>query len=91
MACCFPMFLGGFLSRWSNQPVGILFATITLKLLSTGFTALNLSETVCQVINMSLFLLFLVVRANENLFAERRADRSRIEQAKAKKEVLASI
>jgi len=90
MSCCFPMFLGGFLSRWSNQPVGILVATITLKILNTGFTALNLSATAFEVLNMALFLAFLVVRANENVFAQRKADSARIKLAKAKKEAMLS-
>lgn len=91
MTSCFPMFLGGFLARWCNQPVGILAATMTLKLLSTGYTALNLSTTACEVLNMSLFLLFLVVRANEFLPAQRNADAKRIAQAQEKKQKLAAM
>lgn len=90
MSCCFPMFLGGFLARWSNQPVGILVATITLKLLSTGYTALNFSATASEVINMTLFLLFLVVRANENVFAQKKADLARIALAQGRGTVAAA-
>ncbi len=91
MSNCFPMFLGGYLARWSNQPVGILFATITLKLLSTGYTALNLSTTASEVLNMGLFLLFLIVRANEFVPKQKKADALRIQKAKEKKEKLAAM
>lgn len=84
MSCCFPMFLGGFLSRWCNQPVGILFATMTLKMIENGMTALNLTSTASQAINMGLFLLFLIIRANEYLPSQKKADEARRNLARKK-------
>ncbi len=87
MSNCFPMFLGNYLAKWSNQPVGILFATLTLKLISTGMTALNLSASASQAINMGLFLLFLVIRANEYVVPRRKADLARCQLAREKSAV----
>jgi ribose/xylose/arabinose/galactoside ABC-type transport system permease subunit len=85
MSSCFPMFLGKFMSRWSSDAAGILFATITITLFQTGLSVLKISATGQQVFTMAMFLLFLVFRANENVFKERRARIARIAEAKEKK------
>ena len=90
MSNCFPMFLGGYLSRWSSQSVGILVATVTLKFISTGLTVLNVTDTATGVINMTLFLGFLIFRANENIFKIKRSDAQRIQLAKEKRLVRAA-
>lgn len=81
MSSCFPMFLGGFLSRWSNQAIGILVSTTTLNFVSTGLAILNISLTATQAINMALFLVFLIINANQNVFSVRRKKKARVEEA----------
>ncbi len=88
MTNCFPMFLGGFLSRWSNQATGILFATITLRIIDTGLTAIKIDITTTQLINMALFLGFLVFTANQNFFKDRKKLKNRLAQAREKKATL---
>lgn len=86
----FPMFLGGYLSRWSNPAVGILTATVTLRIFATGLSALRLTSQLASVIDMFVFLTFLVFLANQNYFKNRKAVKSRIEQARTRKTRLAS-
>lgn len=90
MANCFPMFLGNYIARWSNQAVGILVATFALKMLNTGLSVMKIEDNTVQLINMVLFLLFLIFRANENFFKHRRACAQRIAQAQERKQALAA-
>jgi ribose/xylose/arabinose/galactoside ABC-type transport system permease subunit len=87
MSSCFPMFLGKFMSRWSSDAVGILFSTMTITLFQTGLSVLKISATGQQVFTMSMFLVFLVLRANEKIFKTRRAIKARLVEAAAKKTI----
>jgi ribose transport system permease protein len=85
MSNCFPMYLGKFISRWSGDSVGILFAASTVKIFETGLSVMKVSPTGQQVWTMSVFLFFLIIRANEKMFKNRRAVKARIAEAKARK------
>jgi ribose/xylose/arabinose/galactoside ABC-type transport system permease subunit len=89
MTNCFPMFLGKFMSRWSSDAVGILFSTMTIRLFQTGLSVMKISATGQQVFTMSLFLIFLIIRANEDVFKNYLARKARIEAAIAKRAQLA--
>lgn len=84
----FPMFLGVFLGRWSNQAVGILVATPTLKIFAVGLAKLQLSEALSNVVNMFLYLSFLVYLANEHYFKKKKAVAERLDQVREKKREL---
>lgn len=84
----FPMFLGSYMSKWSNQAVGILFATITIRVFAVGLSALKMTSEILSVIDMSAFLLFLIFLANQNYFKNKRAERARIAQAHEFKKTL---
>jgi len=88
MTNCFPMYLGKFISRWSSDSMGILFATMTVKLFETGLSVMKVSATGQQVWSMMAFLLFLVIRANENFFKHHRAVKARIAEAAAKRAMM---
>lgn len=90
MQNCFSMFLGKYLGKWSNEALGIVIATMTLKMLGTGMSVMKLSDNVVQLTNMALFLLFLIFRANENVFKQRRQRNARIQLAQEKKALLAA-
>lgn len=82
MANMFPMMIGGaFLSKYINQAVGIVSASVALKIFSMGLLAFNVSDAVSGCINMALFIAFLVWQANSNVFAQRRYDKARIAEA----------
>jgi hypothetical protein len=82
------MFLGIFLGRWSNQAVGILVATLTLRIFAMGLAKLQLSEAMSNVVNMFLYLAFLVYLANENYFKKRKAWADRLVEVQEKKSKL---
>ena len=88
MQNCFAMFLGKYLARWSNEALGIVVATMTLKMLGTGMSVMKLSDNVVQLTNMALFLLFLIFRANENVFKQRKQRNAKIQQAQEKKKTM---
>lgn len=90
MANCFPMFLGKFLARWSNESIGILIATMTLKMLNTGLGVLAMEDNTIQLLNMALFLLFLIFRANENILTKRKACKTRVLEARGKLKIAAA-
>lgn len=85
LANMFPMFLGMYISRWSNQAVGILIASLTLTLFSTGLSKLQLIDAQTNVITMMLFLTLLIYLANENIFKVKREQRARIVLAQEKR------
>ena len=83
MANMFPMMIGGmFLSRYINQAVGIVSASVALKIFSMGLSSFNVSEAVSSCINMALFIGFLVWLFNSNALKQARQDRERIAEAK---------
>ena len=90
MSNLFPMFLGLYLARWSNQPIGILAASLTLKIFALGLVRLNLNSSMTNVVTMALFLLFLIFLANENSGKVKRAEKARIAMAEEKKKLLAA-
>jgi ribose/xylose/arabinose/galactoside ABC-type transport system permease subunit len=91
MSSCFPMFLGKFMSRWSSDAVGILFATMTIILFQTGLSVVKVSATGQQVFTMSLFLVFLIIRANEHVFKIRRVRKKRIAEAMEKRALVQGV
>ncbi len=89
MTNCFPMYLGKYLARWSNEAVGILVSSMTIKIFQTGLSVMKFSMTEQRVLTLFLFLLFLVFRANESVFRVRRAKKARVAQAQEKKKTMA--
>lgn len=78
----FPMSLGLYIGKWSNQAVGIVIGTLTLKIFSVALGRLEFSSAMTSVINMILFIAFLVYRANEDYFKDRFAIKNRIKLAR---------
>lgn len=89
MTNCFPMYLGKYLGRWSNEAVGILVSSMTIKLFQTGLSIMKFSMTEQRVFTLCLFLVFLVFRANETILRDRRAKKARIAQAHEMKKSMA--
>lgn len=86
MSNMFPMMIGcTFLSRYINQAVGIVSASVALKIFSMGLLVFNVSDAVSGCINMAIFIAFLVWQANSHVIAQRRHDKERVEQARQMK------
>lgn len=85
VANIFPMMLGGYIGRRSNAAIGIITASLTLKLFSISLSRMALSESTTAVFNMVLFVIFLIWLANEHVFEHRSEVKERIKEAKLKK------
>lgn len=82
----FAMMIGcTFLSRYINQSIGIVSAAVALKIMSMGLTCFNLSDATSGVVNMAIFIAFLVFQANSYKFKQAKTDKARIAEAKAYK------
>ena len=81
----FPMILGGYIGKWSNQSIGIIVAALTIQFFSYGLRLMEFSEANTSLFNMLLFVGFLVFLANEDIFKKRRAEKNRIQEALAYK------
>lgn len=88
VANMFPMMLGGLIGRKSNQAVGVIVAALTVKLLTSGLTLLELSEANSSVASMTLFILLLVYLANENVMKLKKEQKERVALAMKKKQAL---
>lgn len=78
----FPMILGGYIGRKSNDAVGTIVAALAINIIRYGLVQLDLSEANASVVNMVLFVGFLVFLANETVLSRRRAEKARIEEAR---------
>lgn len=83
MSNMFPMMIGcTFLSRYINQSIGIISASFAVKIMGMGLTCFNLSDATSGVVNMIIFIAFLVYQANAYKIAQARTDQKRIAEAK---------
>jgi Ribose/xylose/arabinose/galactoside ABC-type transport systems, permease components len=90
MSGMFAMSLGMYMAKWSNQPIGIVVATLTLKFFTTALTAFSISNNLNNSIQMILFLVFLVFSANKDVLKVRKHDEARKKLAIETKEKMQS-
>ncbi|MDD3239790.1 MAG: ABC transporter permease [Lachnospira sp.] len=82
----FPMMIGcSFLSRYINQSIGVISAAVAVKIMGMGLTCFNMSDATSGVVNMAIFIAFLVYQANAYKIAQAKLDKKRIAEAKAYK------
>ncbi len=64
-----PMFIGSYISRYSNEKFGFLLAAISMSLLNSTFAVLSnqVTASMQSIINAVLLLLFLIYLNNEKL------------------------
>lgn len=86
----FAMILGGYIGEKSDTSVGILTAALTLQIFKYGLSLLELSDPNNAVINMLLFIGFLVFQANRHMGALRKAQKARVALAQQRKAELAA-
>ena len=86
----FAMILGGYIGEKSDSSVGILTAALTLTIFKYGLSMMEFSDPVNSVINMLIFIGFLVFQANRHVRSLNKARRARIELAKQRKAELAA-
>lgn len=64
-----PMFIGGYIGRFSNDKLGYLIAALCMSLLNTTFAAFSneISASMQSIINALLLVVFLIYLSNEGL------------------------
>ena len=64
-----PMFIGGYIGRFSNDKLGYLMAALCMSLLNTTFAAFSneISASMQSIINALLLVVFLIYLSNEGL------------------------
>jgi ribose transport system permease protein len=64
-----PMFIGSYISRYSNDKLGYLLAAICMSLLNSTFAVFSNQVTAStqSIINAVLLVVFLIYLNNENL------------------------
>lgn len=74
-----PMFIGGFVGRYSNEHFGMVLGALTSAFISLGFVRLSLSTEVQSLVSAFVLVLFLIYLNNEyqivTFFTRRRAAR----------------
>lgn len=78
-----PVFIGGYLGKYSNSTVGLLAGSVSLCILNLGMSNMMVSLTKQSLINAILLLVFLVFQNNRHLIFIWRKNRKRIEMAMA--------
>ena len=62
-----PMFIGGFIGRFSNDKMGYLLGAVTSALISLLYVRLNVSSSVQQIVSALLLVCFLIYLNNEGV------------------------
>lgn len=63
-----PMFIGGYIGRYSNEKIGYLLAALCMSMLNSTFAAFSnqISASAQSIINALLLVLFLIYLSNEH-------------------------
>ncbi|MCM1193559.1 MAG: sugar ABC transporter permease [Acetatifactor muris] len=64
-----PMFIGSYISRFTNEKVGFLLAAVCMSMLNSTFAALSnvVTASMQSIINAALLVVFLIYLNNEHL------------------------
>lgn len=62
-----PLYLGGFIGRFSEGKFGILLGSLTAALITLGFVRMNVSAQMQSLINAVILLVFLIYLNNEDM------------------------
>lgn len=65
-----PMFIGGFLAKYSDRNIGIMIGSFVQACIISGFAILGLSTSLQSVLNAVIVLTFLVFTSNSYKIAE---------------------
>lgn len=66
-----PMFIGGYIGRFSNEKLGFLLAAVCMSMLNSTFAAFSneISASMQSIINAVLLVVFLIYLSNEHKIA----------------------
>ena len=64
-----PMFIGGFISRFSNDKLGYLLGALTTAFISLMYTRLSMDSSIQSIVTALILVLFLIYLNNEGKLA----------------------
>ena len=66
------MFIGSYISRFTNEKIGFLIAAVCMSMLNSTFAVFSneVSASMQAIINAVLLVVFLIYLSNEHLLAE---------------------
>ncbi len=81
-----PMFIGGYISKYSNEKIGFLLAALCMSMLNSTFAAFSneISASMQSIINAVLLVLFLIYLNNQGLLKKIFKPAKRLENAPAR-------
>ena len=65
-----PMFIGGFIGRFTNEKLGYLLGAVTTAFISLMYARLNVDSSIQQIITALILVGFLIYLNNENKIIE---------------------
>jgi ribose transport system permease protein len=81
MGAFLPLFIGGFVGKYSNTIIGIVIGAFTSAMLSSGLVALGLGTSMQTVINGLCVMGFLIFTSNSYKFELRKIHKAKLEEA----------
>jgi ribose transport system permease protein len=80
-----PMFIGGYISKYSNEKIGFLLAAVCMSMLNSTFAAFSneISASMQSIINAVLLVLFLIYLNNQGLLKKIFKPSGKLEKAPA--------
>jgi len=83
MGAFLPIFIGGFISRYSNLIIGVIIGSFTQAMLSSGLVSLGLSNSLQTLINGVFVMAFLIFTTNSYKLQLQKQYRSKLARAEA--------
>jgi ribose transport system permease protein len=81
MGAFLPLFIGGFIGKYSNTIIGIVVGAFTSAMISSGFVKLGLSSSVQTVLNGICVMAFLIFTSNSYKIIIKKMHKVKLEQA----------
>ncbi len=81
MGAFLPLFIGGFIGKYSNTIIGIVIGAFTSAMISSGLVRLGLGTSMQTVINGLLVMGFLIFTSNSYKFEIRKMEKEKLAKA----------
>ncbi len=83
MGAFLPMFIGGALSKYADQNIGVIIGAFVQATITAGFAKLGLSSSLQSVLNSIIVMVFLVYTSNSYKLVEMQMFKEKLARAKA--------
>ena len=81
MSAFLPMFIGNIFGKYSSQPIAVFMGAVVQAFLTSGLSAMGVSNSVMTVINGLVVCIFLIYSCNSYKLVEARMFKEKLEKA----------